>query len=57
MKDPITAWLDNETGYQSPDLVPVETEDQRNARLIREANTHPLSPAELFDHLIGVEKP
>lgn len=53
-KDPITAWLDAETGYQPLELVPAETEEQRNARLIREANTKPLGPQDLYYHLIGV---
>lgn len=41
----VTNWLDNETGYACPTLEPMETEDERNARLIAQANIRPIQPA------------
>lgn len=43
--DQVTNWLDNETGYACPTLEPLETEAERNARLIAQANTRPIPPA------------
>lgn len=44
----VTAWLDRETGHNTPELTlePLETREQRAARLIATANRRPL-PAEL----------
>lgn len=41
-----TAWLNNQTGYQPLELEPLETREQRHARLIATANRRPL-PADL----------
>lgn len=40
--DQITAWLDYETGYRGLEVEPLETTEQRNARLIATANMQPL---------------
>jgi hypothetical protein len=42
--DQVANWLDNETGYVCPTLVPLETDAERNARLIARANTQPIPP-------------
>lgn len=38
----VTAWLDHETGFKPLALEPLETREQRNARLIANANRRPL---------------
>ena len=42
----VAAWLDHQTGYKPLELEPIETREQRNARLIATANRQPL-PADL----------
>lgn len=42
----VAAWLDHQTGFKPLELEPIETREQRNARLIATANRRPL-PADL----------
>ncbi|OYW62703.1 MAG: hypothetical protein B7Z31_00085 [Rhodobacterales bacterium 12-65-15] len=42
----LVAWLNNQTGFAPLELEPIETREQRNARLIATANRQPL-PADL----------
>lgn len=51
MKDPVTAWLDAETKFSEPEVVPLETEEEKVKRLIETANKKPLSPDKVFDSL------
>ena len=53
--DPITAWLDAETGHTELSIQPLETEEERKQRLINAANRKALKPENLFEHLLGVE--
>lgn len=38
----VIAWLDHQTGFKPLELEPLETREQRNARLIATANRQPL---------------
>ena len=53
--DPITAWLDAETGHTELSIQPLETEEERKQRLIDAANRKALKPEQLYDYLTGVK--
>lgn len=49
--NPISAWF----GVTELELLPLETDAEREKRLIAQANRKALSPEELFNHLMGNE--
>lgn len=52
----VEAWLDHETGFRDMALEPLETTEQKNARLVSTANKQPLNPNEVYDYIQGTKQ-